>query len=409
MNATVFEPPLLLPPPGRARPERPDALMQEAQALRAAIARFPTIAAMRADAGFARLDARFRALLDPVRRYVPIAPPAPPRNAARLHAVHWNIEHGNWYEQVEAALRSHETLAGADLVLLNEVDLGCARAANRDVAGDLADALGLHGAYAPMYLESTLGRDDDAACAGGRSNQEGLFGLAMLSRWPIERLRLVELPGPEAIQYDIERMFGRFVALVCDIAHPQQPFTAVSVHLEVHRTRADRETQMHVLMNALVRERRPIVLAGDFNSHTFDRGLWHTTFSSALPLITWSDRALRERLTRPDRGAHREGSFVALAEAGFAWEPHNDFAPTLDVRFDRLDEVRALPAPLRAAAQRGIDWVQRRARLRLDWIAARGLAPARGGPPARTAAGLDGPGRASDHAPIAAWFDLGGS
>lgn len=370
--------------------------------LQAELAAFPTIDALRASPAGRALEARVSELLDVVHVHTPAHTPAAPADPSRLHVAHWNIEHGNWYAQVEAGLRSHAALAGADLVLLNEVDLGCARAGNRDVTADLADALGMHGVFAPMFLESTLGRDDDASCAAGQANEESLVGIAVLSRWPFGAIHLVPLPGPEAIQFDTERMAGRFVGLVCEVLHPERPFVAVSVHLEVHRARAQREAQMRQLLAALTGESRPVVLAGDFNSHTFDRGLWHSTWSGALPLLTWPPSPLRARLTRPDRGAHREGVFEALAAEGFEWAPFTDYEPTLDVRFDRLDEMRTLPAPLQALVRRGLGWLERRSRLRLDWIAARGFSSEVSRHVGVTARGLDGRGRASDHAPIAA-------
>jgi endonuclease/exonuclease/phosphatase family metal-dependent hydrolase len=402
--APAIDPAILRPAEGSSRPPRTTAAVREAHALRDAALGFPTLAALRAATGYPGFAARLDALLGTVRGHAPQSPPAPPRDPGEVHLVHWNIEHGNRYAQVEAALRTHPRLAGADLVLLNEVDLGCARAANRDVTGDLADALGLHAAFAPMYLEGTLGRDDDAACADGRDNEESLFGVAVLSRWPIARARLVPLPGPDAVQFDLERMVGRFVALVCDIAHPVTPFVAVSVHLEVHRTRAHRAAQMQVLMDALAAETRPVVLAGDFNAHTFDRGLWHSSLAGAWPLLVWPGAALARRFLHPDRGRHRETLFAVLAAAGFTWDACNDREPTLQVRFDRLDEVGVLPAPLRRASARVLAWAEARARLRLDWVCMRGWDPAR--VHGATVHGLDGRGRASDHAPLAAWFGL---
>ncbi len=77
-----------------------------------------------------------------------------------------------------------------------------------------------------------------------------------------------------------------------------------------------------------------------------------------------------------------------------------DDEPTLRLRFSRLGEVHALPPPPRAVTSRGLGWVwtEQRVRLRLDWIATRGFRHERGS--GRTVTGLDGPGRASDHAPI---------
>jgi endonuclease/exonuclease/phosphatase family metal-dependent hydrolase len=271
-----------------------------------------------------------------------------------------------------------------------------------------------------MFLESTRGRDDDALTAVADDNAESLFGLAILSRWPISAARLVPLPGPERALFERERMTGRFVALVCDIAHPVRPFVAVTVHLEVHRTRAHRAAQMRVLVQALAGEERPILLAGDWNTHTFDRGDRRAVSAAAWPLLGWTDRALAARLSRPDRGAFRESLFQELRAAGFEWEAYNDDVATLSLRFSRLREVHVLPGPLRALASHGLRWAERRARLRLDWIAARGFHPVVGS--ARTITGLDGTaeqdrgkpsapdhdplGPASDHAPIVAELEL---
>jgi endonuclease/exonuclease/phosphatase family metal-dependent hydrolase len=313
--------------------------------------------------------------------------------------VHWNIEHGNWYEQVERALLERSELADADLLLFNEIDLGMARAGNRDVTGDLARVLGRYGVWAPLFLELTAGRDDDPRMAAGRPNQESLFGLAILSRWPIGDVRVVELPGPQMLQFELERMYGRHIGLVAAIERPEGPFVAVSVHLEVHRTRAHRAAQMRALLDALREERRAIVLAGDFNSHTFDRGLWHAPLSGAAALFGTPSPALKRRLLHADRGPFREHLFDELRRAGFEWERFVDYAMTLQVRPERIDEARRL-GPLARVAGAAVAWAVSRGRLRLDWFAGRGWSGGSG----RTVRGLDGPGKASDHAPITAEF-----
>lgn len=377
-------------------------LLAECRALARAVRPFPTLEALRDSAAWADLGPRFAALLGGVRRWSPAAAPAAARAADRVAFAQWNIEHGNWYEQVERALLTHSGLAGADVVTLEEVDLGCARAGNRDVAFDLAAALGLHAAWAPLFLETTPGRDDDVRMAAGRENEEGLFGLAVLSRWPLGEARVIELPSPEALQFDLERMVGRHVALAVEVLHPARPFVAVAAHLEVHRTRAHRAAQARVLAAALAGETRPVALAGDFNTHTFDRGLWHSALHGAAALLVLPGGALRERLLRPDRGLAREPLFGVLREAGFEWEPFVDFAPTLQLRDERLEELHALPAPVRLPARRLLSWAVHRGALRLDWICGRGWAGGSG----RTVRGLDGAGLASDHAPIVAELRL---
>jgi endonuclease/exonuclease/phosphatase family metal-dependent hydrolase len=380
---------------------RDPALLEECRALRRAVAAHATLASLRAAPGWPALEARLRAVLGTVRRQPAAAAPPPPADPARLRAVQWNVEHGNEYGQIERALLTHPDLRDADLLLLEETDLGMARSGNRDVAADLARALGLHAVMAPLFLETTRGRDDDRAKAGLREDEEGLFGLAVLSRWPLGETRIVELPSPGRVQFERQRMFGRHVALVAAVERPGAPFVAVATHLEVHRTRAHRAVQARLIAESLAGETRPVVLAGDFNSHGFDRGTWLAPPLGALTLLFTPGPALERRLLRPDEGPAREPLFDELARAGFAWEPFNDRAPTLQLRFERLEELHALFGPAAGLARRLLAGAERRGRLRLDWFAGRGWHGGHG----RTVPGLDGPGRASDHAPIVAEFE----
>ena len=328
--------------------------LEECRALRRAVERYPTLEALRAAPEWPALDARLRRLLGAPLAIPAPAPPPPSPDPARVRAVHWNIEHGNEYAQVERALLAHATLRDADLVLLNEVDLGMGRSGNRDVAADLARALGRHGVFAPL------------------------------------------------IQFDVERMIGRHIALVATIERPGAPFVAVSAHLEVHRTRLHRAAQVRVLAGALRGETRPVILAGDFNTHTFDRGLWHAPLAGALALLFMPGGALRRRLLHPDQGPARESLFDELRGAGFEWAPFVDREPTLRLRFERVDELHTLFGPAHGLVRHLLALAERRALLRLDWFAGRGWRGGRGS----TVPDLDGPGRASDHAPLVAEFRL---
>jgi endonuclease/exonuclease/phosphatase family metal-dependent hydrolase len=193
-------------------------------------------------------------------------------------------------------------------------------------------------------------------------------------------------------------MIGRHVALVVGIDRPGAPFVAIAVHLEVHRTRADRAAQIRTLLEAVADEPRPVLLAGDFNTHTFDRGRPWDPFLGAGVLMFAPDRALEHRLLFPDHGSTREPLFDFLKQAGFDWDRLVDRQPTLQLRFDRLDELRAFPDFVHKGVSAALRWAERRGRLRLDWFAARGFSGGRG----FTVPGLDGHDRASDHAPIVA-------
>jgi endonuclease/exonuclease/phosphatase family metal-dependent hydrolase len=375
-------------------------LIAECDEIRRALRTASTLESLHAAPFWPALRERIDHVLGTVRRAVPPIPPGPPSSRDRVRAVHWNIEHGNRYEQVEQALGTHAQLGGADLVMLNEVDLGMARSGNRDVAMDLAAALGLHAVWAPLFIETTVGRDEDPHMAGDRGNQEGLFGQAILSRWPIGEVRVVELPSPSRMQFHFERMYGRHIGLVAAIERPGGPLVAVSVHLAVHGTRAFRAAQMRILLEELQKEIRPILIAGDFNSHTFDRGRpWDPLFGAAVLLLSPGE-ALERRLLHPDQGATREPLFDVLRAHGFDWTRFVDRGPTLRLRFARLPEARPVLRWAGTAAQRVLSRVEQRAGLRLDWFAGRGWSEGWGA----TVQGLDGPARASDHAPILAEF-----
>src|SRR5439155_9260066 len=170
---------------------------------------------------------------------------------------------------------------------------------------------------------------------------------------------------------------------------------------EVHRRREHRAAQMRTLLEALEEERRPLILAGDYNTHTFDRGRpWDPLIGAAALMFEPLSR-LEKRLLYPDPGRSHEPLFDALRNEGFEWERYVDREPTLQLRFDRIDELRGFPDFVQHAVRRTLHWAERRGRLRLDWFAARGWKGGRG----KTVQGLDGPGKASDHAPIVAWFE----
>lgn len=379
---------------------RDPVLLAECRTLVAALTPHPTTAALTAAPEWPALEARLMQLLGTVRRWSPPVPPPASPDPGRVRVVHWNIEHGNWWEPLTRALDGEEYLKDADLYCFNEVDLGMARAGNRDVAFELAERLHRHAAWAPLFLETGAGRHDDFAAAGGRPNEEALFGLCILSRWPIGAARIVHLPSPQEIQFDRERMFGFHIALILEIQRPGAPFTAVTVHLNVHRDRVDRAREMKIVMDALKDTPDPVLLSGDLNTHTFDRRHKDHTLRAALALALTPNEPLRRRFCRPEAGPHRELLFDELKAAGFQWEPFIDRQPTLRVQFERLEELRRLPGPVIPLAQAFLGHLERRGNVRLDWLAGRGWQGGKGW----TVPDLNGPGKASDHAPIVGEF-----
>src|SRR4029079_18118618 len=106
-------------------------------------------------------------------------------------------------------------------------------------------------------------------------------------------------------------MLGRNVGLIAEVLRPGAPFVAATAHLEVHRTRHYRAAQMKLVLEALRGEPRPVIFAGDWNTHPVDRALWHSAVSGALTMLS-PGRSLSERLLHPDRGRAHETLFDLL-------------------------------------------------------------------------------------------------
>jgi endonuclease/exonuclease/phosphatase family metal-dependent hydrolase len=220
------------------------------------------------------------------------APPAPPR---ALRLAQWNVEKGLRFDAIARALESDPTLAGADVVFLNEVDLGCARSGNRHVARELAERREMYWAFAPAHLELTKGVGADLDAPG--ENAVGLQGNAILSRYPLGAARVVALPVCFEPYNFHEKRYGRRVAVLARVATAAGTLDLAGTHLEVRDTPACRARQMRAVVDALP-SRGPAVLAGDLNTSTFARGTLARTAHGTARLLG-DERRLRAALVDP--------------------------------------------------------------------------------------------------------------
>lgn len=332
-----------------------------------------------------------------------------------LRYIHWNILHGNEYPAVLQALQTDAALRDADLISLNEVDIGMHRSGNIDVCRSLAQQLGMHAAWCALFLEvhggQTVTQRDRRGRGAGRAvnpaneDREALFGLCLLSRYPLSQPTRLILETPDDLLFDREGKVGDFVALSVVVQHPVRPFRVIVTHLDVHGTPARRCRQMQEILDAT--PPGPTILSGDFNSTTLARGNLQRTAGAFAVLSLTPTPLLRRRLQQPDKPlqAPRESLFTALRGAGFSWEHSNDGQETLDLLLKDVQEAQELPRALRALARPFLSHVERRTRHRLDWIAARGLQVVPDSA-ATQVQWMRGDHPASDHAPIACSFNV---
>ena len=138
---------------------------------------------------------------------------APATRGRALRAVAWNIQRGARLDDLRRAVVA-PAFAGTDLLLLSEVDVGLGRSGNRNVARELAEALGMNYAFGVSYLALTDDFGDDSA---GRENTLALSGAAILSRHPIGRVENIDVPEVRDKFHSSEKRLGKKRALLAEI------------------------------------------------------------------------------------------------------------------------------------------------------------------------------------------------
>src|SRR5436190_16376545 len=173
---------------------RVDSVQHEIHAHYPALRAIRTRKALERSALWAEIGGEVRRVLESVERgdRAPVPPPAaaPAPRGRVLRAVAWNVQRGARLDDLRRAVLA-PPFAGTDLLLLSEVDVGLGRSGNRNVARELAEALGMSYAFGVSYLALT---DDFGDDAGGRENTLALAGPAILSRYPIGRVENIDLP-----------------------------------------------------------------------------------------------------------------------------------------------------------------------------------------------------------------------
>lgn len=252
-----------------------------------------------------------------------------------LRVASWNIERGLNFDLIRLALSDPDgfkqaalqrggidlnkrelideqlsRLRDADVVVLNEVDLGMKRTDYRDVTRELAQALAMNYVFGVEFVEvdpledlgiEKIELDDPALAQRIREDLKpdparylGLHGNAILSRYPIQNAKIFRFPvchdwyaaekaeisklekGKrlasnklflERIEREV-RQGGR-MAVIADVRIPELSegvATVAAVHLENKCKPACRTRQMDALLAELKLVANPVIVAGDLNT-----------------------------------------------------------------------------------------------------------------------------------------------
>lgn len=262
--------------------------------------------------------------------------PLAPRLGSFLRVVQWNIEKSMkmqeaiWAftdeksftklidttrfkegsQEYQEVLHERRLLEEANIVILQEMDIGMKRSEYRNAVKELAEALNMNYVYGTEQLEIdpvNLGIEkfvDEKGVEDKRLQElfrvdpekyKGLFGSAILTRYPIIGVKFFQLrnqaydwyygekeglSGLEKVRRTgaktvfLEKLFremkvGGRVFLQADLYVPDLPekrLSVIDVHLEIKCQPKGREAQMAEILSHIVDIKNPVILAGDFNS-----------------------------------------------------------------------------------------------------------------------------------------------
>lgn len=157
-----------------------------------------------------------------------------------LRTVSYNIRNGHDVQHDMSLLAADLLAVQADIVGLQEVDVGTARVGGRDTLAELAKAAG--------FAHYRFCRAIDFA--GGE------YGTAILSRYPILSFEITPLPTPVGVE-------GRSVGHAClDVDGTQVDFFNTHLSCESDALRALQLTKL----KKLTAKYRTWILTGDFNT-----------------------------------------------------------------------------------------------------------------------------------------------
>ncbi len=206
--------------------------------------------------------------------------------------------------------RQRERMQQADIILLQEMDIGVSRSGYIDAARELAQALNMNYAYGPEQLEidpvimgtekilHSDGSIDQEATQHYKADPEkykGVFGSAVLSRYPIKKVELFQLNHQAYDWYAKEKgkttflekarrlgaevtfknevtreikMGGRiFFRVDLDVPDVQGgTLSVIDIHLEIKCQPLGRKIQMEEILEYIRKIKNPMIVAGDFNS-----------------------------------------------------------------------------------------------------------------------------------------------
>ncbi len=217
-------------------------------------------------------------------------------------------------KQYEEMLRQRERLAGSDVIILQEMDIGMPRSRYINAAEVMASELGMNYTFGVQSLEvdpvltgyaqvpNTYGDPEPELIEPVPIDADrymGIFGSAVLSKYPIKHVELFQLKTKPYDWYtgemerpsllELSRRKGAQIAVHEEIVRelkvgarnffrvdlevpglPDDTLTVINIHLEIKCPPKQRDRQIKEILSYIKDIRHPVIMAGDFNSASSD-------------------------------------------------------------------------------------------------------------------------------------------
>jgi endonuclease/exonuclease/phosphatase family metal-dependent hydrolase len=200
-----------------------------------------------------------------------------------LTVVSLNMAMETRLERILKDVRGASFFEKADVWLLQEA---------RPNVSEMAKAMGLHHVYA----------------SADKLGDGSVSGLAILSRYPIERSNKASLP-----RYNLRFRSRCRIALSADIRRPAGEIKLVNVHLDTRINQHQRLQQVGAVMEKETPSTRPVIIGGDFNTANV-RWVWNVV---PLPYVQSQTRAVRDMFVDHGFDSPLDGAGTTFKLKGF--------------------------------------------------------------------------------------------
>lgn len=294
-----------------------------------------------------------------------------------LRVVSWNIERGKQLDGIISYWKDNDELSKADIILAVESDNGMGRTSNRNVAKEMAEALGMNYCFAPSYL--VLGKGAVGETSHKEKNTTALHGTAILSKYPILEAKGIEVPPVKEVFHSSEKRMGCKKGLVAKIQLANKSIAIGAIHIDLSSTAQDRANQLEAVIKGLPKADMHLV-GGDWNTSTFQlRKKGELAWQVISKFFTVRFKGAIEHYMTPELRFDKP-IFDTLEKLGFEHDGYNDrekgsiYFDINDLLHNEKAKKFVPPFLLRDLERRLRPW-NGCVPLKIDWIAGKGCKP----------------------------------